>query len=625
MAGDIRLPDIKASVKVDSKDVDAGLNRVQASTRSAGKGFEGLQTSARGAIDNLSSSLSSKLGPASVGAESALSKLSSVGSMMGPAIAGGAAAAGVAVGKFALDAAQEFVALAGEIRNFQRASGASAEDSSRFVAVLDDLGVSSETAGSALFKLGRNAASGGTDLSKFGVEIAKSKDGTTDLTETMLNVADAYVQTTDPAKRAELAFAAFGKQGQALIPVLEQGRAGLDAFFKGVKPGELMSDADLQKAREFELAIDDLQDSLREVRLEGGQALVPFLTDLASGGAKLATFGQEVDGKVSGALSKLAQIASNAAGGPLSGLVQSLASLGGKSGETAAKQLEMANKMDAATASIKAQSAASIERAAALDRVRMATLSSLSSQLGYQASVNTLKDNINDLDDKTQAYTEAVNTNGASSKEAEAANRALRDAHLGIEQSALSAAGAAVRLAEDTAASKGETLTATEKSAIFKGELQALATQASGPTADAILALANQIADVPDSKTVSIYADTSAARAAIASLRRELNSIEAGASSTSGAQQFALGMDMGPVKGRPGQAVPIIAHAGEWVVTPAQLADLRNSPSPGVPSATATGQAIDYDRLAAAIAAHPPRAYVVASDVAKGLHDNRRR
>ncbi|MDQ4091516.1 MAG: hypothetical protein M3163_14620 [Actinomycetota bacterium] len=91
----------------------------------------------------------------------------------------------------ALDATNEVVALAGEIRNFQRASGASAEDSSRFVAVLDDLGISSDDGAKAIFKLNREIGEGGTNLAKYGVEVAKTNEGTADAVGTLLNLADA--------------------------------------------------------------------------------------------------------------------------------------------------------------------------------------------------------------------------------------------------------------------------------------------------------------------------------------------------------------------------------------------------------------------------------------------------
>lgn len=528
MAAEVRLPDIKASVKVDSKDVDAGLNRVQSSTTKAGKGFEGLQKSATGAVTSLSSSLTSQLGPASGAAESALAKLGATGSLMGPAIAGGAALAGVAVAKFAFDGAQAFVGLAGEIRNFQRASGASAEESSRFVAALDDLGVSSEAGASAIFKLGKSLKDGGTNLKAFGIEVARNKDGTTDLTGTMLNVADAYAKTSDPAKRAELAFAAFGKQGQALIPVLEQGRAGLDAFFKGAESGrQIFSQADLDKARQYELAVDELQDTFRGLKLEAGESLLPYLTSLATGAAKTLEFGNKIKDSLGGAFSGIKDSVAGSAGGPLAQLAGLLGNIGGKSDGAKKSTKEMAEEFKRSAEASQADAEAKARQAAALDKLVTSTLSAVSSQLGYEASVNRLKDNINDLDDRTKEYTDAVNTNGAASKEAEAANRTLRDAQLGIKESAVAAANAAVRLAEDNLAAGAAALTAEEKHGIFKQELIRLAAQADGPSKDAILGLAGSIQELPTETTVSVNADTSAAHLSLNSLESRLNYLAA--------------------------------------------------------------------------------------------------
>ncbi len=97
-----------------------------------------------------------------------------------------------------------------------------------------------------------------------------------------------------------------------------------------------------------------------------------------------------------------------------------------------------------------------------------------------------------------------------------------------------------------------------------------------------------------------------------------------------GVEQFARGMDLGPVKGAPGTAVPIIAHAGEWVVTPEQMSRLASGSYQAPVAAPAPAPlGIDYGRLGAAVATaladNPSRSYVVASDVAESPHKSRRR
>lgn len=227
------------------------------------------------------------MGVATSGATNALTSLGIPAEATGSALkvaAGAAAALGaVKVAEWAIGATNETAALSDEIRNFSRASGAGAEDSSRWVAALDDLQVSTEAGSKAAFKLGREAATGGDKLAQFGVEVAKNKDGTTNLTETLLNVADAYVATDDPAQRAALAAAAFGKAGKDLIPVLEQGRKGLQDFFAGAEQGhQIMSQDDLDRMRSYELAIDNLGDAFRGIKIEVGKAAAPILTTFAN-------------------------------------------------------------------------------------------------------------------------------------------------------------------------------------------------------------------------------------------------------------------------------------------------------------------------------------------------------
>ncbi len=87
----------------------------------------------------------------------------------------------------------------------------------------------------------------------------------------------------------------------------------------------------------------------------------------------------------------------------------------------------------------------------------------------------------------------------------------------------------------------------------------------------------------------------------------------------SASQEFALGSAKGPVRGRKGERVPVIAHAGEWILTDAQYDALQSGRSGGSSSSAGAGAAaIDYDRLAAAMARVNLR--VGVDDVARGLH-----
>lgn len=89
----------------------------------------------------------------------------------------------------------------------------------------------------------------------------------------------------------------------------------------------------------------------------------------------------------------------------------------------------------------------------------------------------------------------------------------------------------------------------------------------------------------------------------------------------------AHGIDEGPLPGRKGQPLLVRAHGGEWVVTPEQMAALRSGRSGGSTASAGLGPSAGEIGAAvvAALAANPARAYVVASDVARGLQQSRPR
>lgn len=185
---------------------------------------------------------------------------------------------------------REFTDLAGKVRDFSRASGLGAEQSSRLVAVFDDLQISQEAANTGFFRFARGLESGSVDLSKYGAEVVRSKDGNLDMYRTLLSVSDAFESTTDQGTRAQLVQEAFGRGGLALIPILEQGRDGIREMFNAVPDRQILKDEDVMAARRFELALDDLNDSVMELKVAAGNELVPTLTALATVTASLVRF-----------------------------------------------------------------------------------------------------------------------------------------------------------------------------------------------------------------------------------------------------------------------------------------------------------------------------------------------
>ena len=114
-------------------------------------------------------------------------------------------------------------------------------------------------------------------------------------------------------------------------------------------------------------------------------------------------------------------------------------------------------------------------------------------------------------------------------RSAEEHAQALRD----MEGAAYAQAAAAVRQAEDQAKANGETLTAQEKAAIYRSELQTLSGYLTGPAKEAIDGHIARLDAIPETAATTITADTRAANAQLDSLIGKLNAIGSTATSVS--------------------------------------------------------------------------------------------
>jgi hypothetical protein len=154
---------------------------------------------------------------------STLAKIAEKATAIGPA--GTAAAIGIAaVTAEAVAATHTFIEFAEQVHKFQLLSGASTEDASRFVVALRLLGVDADRVGAGLFRLSRNAGGANNQLKQLGVQTAYTAQGGVDLVGTFLNIADAVKQAGGGSQSAQVAFAAFGRSGLALLPILARGR-----------------------------------------------------------------------------------------------------------------------------------------------------------------------------------------------------------------------------------------------------------------------------------------------------------------------------------------------------------------------------------------------------------------
>lgn len=266
-------------VKLVGEDVSAGktLKGVEGGLGSLGI----VGTRAQGVITGVQSKLK-MFGPVGKSASSGIDSITKSAAGMGPVVMGAAAAGVVGLGllaKMTKDGLGLFKQYVGEAKQVQRISGASAEDSSRWAAVLRKLNIDVDTGAKSLVLLAKNIATHGDKLRADGIEIAKNKTGHTDLLGTVLNVADAYNKETDAAQKIKIATDAFGKSGANLIPLLAKGRDGLQEFYEEAEKHHLIfSQKDFDDAKAMALASKNLKESWQGLEIQLGRRVVPVVT-----------------------------------------------------------------------------------------------------------------------------------------------------------------------------------------------------------------------------------------------------------------------------------------------------------------------------------------------------------
>ena len=237
------------------------INFVTDRAQSAVKGFRQSVNEAEGAV-----------GKFRAGASSAMSTVQANAGNL--ALAGGAAL--VAFGTKAVAAFQDTAIAAGK---FSDATGLAVEDASRLQEVAGDVGVEAASIEGAIVRMNAAAAKG--DLEKFGVEIQRAADGTTDVNATFLEVIRTLEGIPDPTERALAAQKIFGRGYKEVAEIIFDSADNVAAKLGEVSEAKVISPDELEKAREFRESMDNLNDSLDDIKLAAGEALVPLLGDIA--------------------------------------------------------------------------------------------------------------------------------------------------------------------------------------------------------------------------------------------------------------------------------------------------------------------------------------------------------
>lgn len=454
------------------------------------------------------------LGPLGDAAEMAGVGLDGVGTS---GLVAGAAVAGMAT--FVAGGVQKLGEMTAEVRKFKDASGATWEESSRLVAVFDDMGVSAETGAGAMARLAKNVDAG--KFEDFGVQVVRAKDGTIDMVATLGAAADAMNSTADPAKRAAMGTALFGKSWAELMPVLQQGSGGIRQAMDGVADYQIVTEESAAKQREMSLAVDDLQDAIGGLQMSLASDLIPELAKMASEGAAVVNMLNSMTAKIGGLGTFIAAMNPVSAWKSLEDGEEAITGAGDAAVDTEANIRAMAAAEDDAADASRRLAAEIKVQEDHLKALNDTTMTIAGTQLAFESAQRSTAAAAADLTAKTAALQLARQEYGDGSPQAVEAQRAYENALGGSKEAADRFAQATVALAEKHALLSGEALTAQESQRIYSEALGQFRDSATDPNLvagmDSLIGQVGSYASAADSAAAASRRMTEANQAAIAS------------------------------------------------------------------------------------------------------------
>ncbi|CAJ2713995.1 phage tail tape measure protein [Burkholderia pseudomallei] len=235
----------------------------------------------------------------------------SVASLITPltAIAGLGSIAGIAL------LANEWGKMGAEVERTSGVLGVSTDQLQAYRAAAKLAGLSADDMTGSLKSLGRtieDATYGRNQdalvmMQKFGITLHRTKDGAVDATRALHDVANAIVAQKGNVQAQSLIAGAFGVE--SLLPLLQKGGGGIDAFVKQAQAmGLVFDEKTLAKGQQFNANMLRLEASATRLKYKFGDALAPAVEKVLNVVGKLVDkYGDVVASKVSEYVERFAQ------------------------------------------------------------------------------------------------------------------------------------------------------------------------------------------------------------------------------------------------------------------------------------------------------------------------------
>lgn len=207
-----------------------------------------------------------------------------------------AAAAGVGLGSMIADKSISAASdLGAEVNKLSIATGLSDTAASEWIGTgahfglqADYMTASMDKASKAIFggidpTTGLMVAGGKLDdtLTHYGITTKDVSGNALDMNTIMMSTADVFSKMPDGPEKTALALKLFGKAGVDMIPMLDQGSAGVQTLMGSVDAmGLTLDSSGVQKTKDFAFAQRDMNEAVKGAEVQIGLALMPTLTKL---------------------------------------------------------------------------------------------------------------------------------------------------------------------------------------------------------------------------------------------------------------------------------------------------------------------------------------------------------
>lgn len=185
--------------------------------------------------------------------------------------------------KFGKETVTAFQDTGKEIRTLQRSIGGTAEDASRLRFTGDELGVSVQSLTMGFKTLASHMDANDDKIKRMGISYRDAHGALLPTKDVLASLADRFASMPDGLQKTALATDLFGKSGQRMIPILNQGKQGLrELYAESDKLGVTMSGKDLKATKDFSLAQKKLGEAIKGAQITIGKDLIPILTKLVN-------------------------------------------------------------------------------------------------------------------------------------------------------------------------------------------------------------------------------------------------------------------------------------------------------------------------------------------------------